>query len=263
MRERVEFRSGDLCPAIEAVVQQMGIAAVGDLAARHRKMLDAAFEAYEQLAEPVALVETVPREAFAIVFEGDGLNDHESPLGGIYPRADGLALFAATLGEPVSAEISRLFADNDSVGGFVLDAIASAAADRLSDRLAERMAERFPGGTAVLPYSPGYCGWHITAQRALFSRLRPGEIGMRLNDSCLMHPLKSVSGVLVAGAGAVHRFKPEFDFCDACATRQCVRRMASVRAAARAPGASRARSAEAGAHGGDEDGRPEADRREP
>jgi hypothetical protein len=52
-----------------------------------------------------------------------------------------------------------------------------------------------------------------------------------------MHPLKSVSGVLVAGAGALHRFRPEFDFCDACATRQCVRRMASARAADRVSGA--------------------------
>jgi len=86
-----------------------------------------------------------------------------------------------------------------------------------------------PGeGAAVLGYSPGYCGWHISGQRRLFERLGPGEIGISLNDSCLMRPLKSVSGVLVAGAAPIHRFRPEFTCCAECATRLCVPRMRSV-----------------------------------
>jgi hypothetical protein len=80
----------------------------------------------------------------------------------------------------------------------------------------------------VLTYSPGYCGWHVSGQRALFRVLRPEEIGVTLNESCLMQPLKSVSGVMVAGAAAVHRFRPTYDFCDACATHECRTRMASV-----------------------------------
>jgi hypothetical protein len=63
----------------------------------------------------------------------------------------------------------------------------------------------------------------------LFERLRPAEIGVGLTASCLMDPLKSVSGVLVAGPAAVHRFRPTFTFCDACATHACRARMASVR----------------------------------
>jgi hypothetical protein len=43
-----------------------------------------------------------------------------------------------------------------------------------------------------------------------------------------MQPLKSVSGVLVAGPGSIHDFDDDFDFCDECATRQCRERIASI-----------------------------------
>ena len=51
---------------------------------------------------------------------------------------------------------------------------------------------------------------------------------MTLNDSCLMTPIKSVSGVLVCGPGEIHRFRPDFDFCEDCKTQACGARMASV-----------------------------------
>jgi hypothetical protein len=73
----------------------------------------------------------------------------------------------------------------------------------------------------VLPYSPGYCGWHVTGQRRLFDRLEPQRIGVTLNSSCLMQPLKSVSGVLVIGPSSIHEFDNDFDFCALCSTYQC------------------------------------------
>jgi cobalamin-dependent methionine synthase I len=114
----------------------------------------------------------------------------------------------------------------------MLDAVASAGADLLADRLAERYRQRLAGrgmdATRVLPYSPGYCGWPTRGQRSLFDALRPEEVGVTLNDSCLMSPIKTVSGVLVAGPGEAHRFRPDFPFCDDCRTHECGRRMASV-----------------------------------
>ena len=85
----------------------------------------------------------------------------------------------------------------------MLDAIASERADRaaeLAGAIGSRRFRREGSTRRVLPYSPGYCGWHVSGQRKLFDFLRPEEIGMTLNASCLMQPLKSVSGVLVAGA---------------------------------------------------------------
>jgi hypothetical protein len=62
----------------------------------------------------------------------------------------------------------------------------------------------------------------------LFARLRPEEIGVTLGESCLMSPVKSVSGVLVAAPGEGHRFRPDLPACDACRRPECGKRMASV-----------------------------------
>jgi hypothetical protein len=43
-----------------------------------------------------------------------------------------------------------------------------------------------------------------------------------------MQPLKSVSGVLVAGAGEIHDFDNDYDFCDTCTKHQCRERIASL-----------------------------------
>lgn len=191
-----------------------------------------ALAAYLELARPVGVVEDVPAGECAAVFEGEGHNEPAAPLGAILPRAQRLALFAATLGAEVSHRISALFSCQDFALGAVLDAVASVAADGavsvLERRLAARLALEEPDGAAlaVLAYSPGYCGWHVSGQRRLFARLRPGEIGITLRPSCLMEPLKSVSGVLVAGPVEIHRFGDEFPFCSACTTHACRTRQA-------------------------------------
>ena len=82
-------------------------------------------------------------------------------------------------------------------------------------------ATRGRARSAVLAYSPGHRGWHVSGQRALFAALSPEEIGITLNSSCLMQPLKSVSGVLVAGHPDVHDFDDDFPFCSECSTRDC------------------------------------------
>ena len=82
-----------------------------------------------------------------------------------------------------------------------------------------------PDDHTVLGYSPGYCGWHISGQRKLFDYLRPDAIGISLNTSCMMNPLKSVSGVLVTAEPDAHRFKPRFSYCPECKDRSCVERM--------------------------------------
>jgi hypothetical protein len=48
-------------------------------------------------------------------------------------------------------------------------------------------------------YSPGYCGWDVAEQHKLF-RLVPGNFcGIRLTESALMDPIKSISGIIGIG----------------------------------------------------------------
>jgi len=221
-------------PERAAVLDSQGIPAEARLPRRLLELADSAVELYASLAEPRGIYEEISTEEFVAVYHGEGRNAQRTPLEAIFPRADRLALFAVTLGPALVKEISRLFDENEPALGYVLDAIASTRADLAAGLLARHYLEALRGEdrvgprAGVLPYSPGYCGWHITGQRALFRRLEPERIGITLNTSCLMHPLKSVSGLFVIGDGSVHRFDNDFDFCDDCATQDCRVRIASL-----------------------------------
>jgi hypothetical protein len=232
VREVVRFDRREALPELREVLRAQDLPEEDALAPRLRSLLDGAVSAYLSLVEPRALVERLSPERFAAVLEPLGSPGDELVVGRVYPRAQGLALFVATLGERVSLRIRHLFDDDALAEGWMLDAVASAGADLLADRLAERFGAELRAaglaGARALPYSPGYCGWPTRGQRPLFDALRPEEIGVTLNESCLMSPIKSVSGVLVAGPGEAHRFRPDFPFCDDCRTHECGSRMASV-----------------------------------
>jgi len=228
----VRFEKAEALPASREVLEAQGMPEEDALAPRLRALLGGAMAAYGALVEPQAVCEELSHERFSSVLQPLGIPGDELVVGRVYPRAEALALFVATIGEAVPRRIERLFGEDDLAKAWMLDAVASAGADLLADRLAgrfrETLRERGMADTRVLPYSPGYCGWPTRGQQPLFEALRPEEIGVTLNDSCLMSPLKSVSGVLVAGAAQTHRFRPDFPFCAECRTRECGRRMASV-----------------------------------
>ena len=224
-------------PGREAVLASQEIPANAPVPPRILELSDRAERLYAGLAEPRGIYEEIGVEPFGEIFRGDGRNAQPNPLESIYPGAERLALFSVTLGPALSEKIARLFGANEPALAYMLDAIASRQADRAAELLGRGYLEslreegKVAPGAALLPYSPGYCGWHITGQRALFRGLEPERIGITLNQSCLMQPLKSVSGVFVVGPPELHDFDNEFDFCDDCATKDCRARIASLRGA--------------------------------
>lgn len=236
MRRVLRFDADVILPARLRILVRAGVPA--DRTPSHR-ILDLVAEAsalFLQEAAPVGVLEDLGLEELLGIHRDGRPPGEESVLERVVPHARSLALFAGTVGEPVCARIRQLFAEGDAPLGLLLDAVASEA----TTALAEAMSDAFLGNRhdpecAVLAYSPGYCGWPVTGQRALFARLVPGEIGISLGESALMAPVKSVSGVLVAAPPRAHRFRPDFDFCDACTERTCLERMASLRSSTALP----------------------------
>jgi len=189
MREIVRFAKVEAVPEAREVLAAQGLPEEDALAPRLRRLLDDAVAACAALVEPRAVCEELSPERFAAVLAPLSIPADDLVIGRVYPRAEGLALFVATLGDALPARIRQLFDEDALAEGWMLDAVASAGADLLADRLAERYRKTLAGrGTEdarVLPYSPGYCGWHVAGQRALFAALDPGEIGISLNDSPL------------------------------------------------------------------------------
>lgn len=232
VRERVEWMAVETSPLPDEVLRLQGVPADHGRQPAITALVEKATAIYVELAEPRSIVEEITREQFSDVYHGDGANRDETPLDDIFPRAERLALFAATVGARVETRISVLFDEREFALACMLDAAASAAADGLTGLLGTRYLAVAEGaganGLRVLAYSPGYCGWHVSGQRKLFDFLQPEEIGIKLNASCLMQPLKSVSGVLVAGQSHIHVFSPTFPFCERCVQKQCRVRMVSV-----------------------------------
>jgi hypothetical protein len=231
------FQASDLAPERDAVLERLGMPPGVGLSERTEAVYTTAAGLLAASAAPAGVLADIGVVEFQTVYDGEGRNAPRSPVADICGRAEHLALFAVTLGARTSQELDRLFAAEDFALAYVLDAMASVAADDLSElaerRLAAMLRERGWGTAdgAALRYSPGYCGWDVTGQRRLFAYLKPERIGLTLTESCLMKPLKSVSGVIIAGPRTIHRFPPTYDFCERCEERTCRTRLRSLAAA--------------------------------
>ncbi|MFH1844938.1 MAG: vitamin B12 dependent-methionine synthase activation domain-containing protein, partial [bacterium] len=215
-RSVVEITVDEMVPAPAELLQGQGMPADVTPDPRITALRDEALVVFRELATPKGLWQTIDRESFATLYVGEGENASETPVAEIFPRATDLALFVVTLGPAISDRISALFAANEFPLAAMLDAAASAGAEHTADvverhhrrwRQAENQAAVGPAsGKSWLRYSPGYCGWHVSGQRALFAALQPETIGITLRPSCLMEPLKSISGVIIGGPAASHLF---------------------------------------------------------
>lgn len=231
MRRIVKILSDETVPAQMDVFLLQGIP-------RHTKppqnavsLFQDAIKIFNERAQPAGIVADISKAEFLEVYEGESLNEKTTPVAEISKRADCLALFAVTIGQAVHDEINELFENKELALGSMLDSVASAAAEMAADAVERNYLELLQRGkkvansAAVLRYSPGYCGWHVSGQKKLFEFLRPERIGITLLESFLMTPLKSISGVLIAGKKEIHVIEDDYPFCSQCKTHSCQQRL--------------------------------------
>lgn len=228
MRKVIRFEGAQVMPEREALVSRATEGSEGKLKPGSLKALDDAMSELRKLAEPSGVYQVVDGPAFSDIYEGEGENSPENPLATIIPKAKQWAVFAITLGAEVSWAVDSSFEKHDYAKAYFLDMACSMAAERTADCLQsdyESNVSDDSGGQKTLRYSPGYCGWHLSGQKKLFSLLKPSDIGLSLTGSLLMQPLKSVSGVMISGPEDIHRFQPNYSFCPNCQTQSCLLRM--------------------------------------
>lgn len=112
------------------------------------------------------------------------------------PRPSDLVAFGVcTVGPELELEEVRLGDRGDPLGALILDAFGSAAAEQAADVLHASIcaAVQDDAFRAALRVSPGYGTWNVIRQRDLLARLPVDEVGVRLNEACMMWPRKSVS----------------------------------------------------------------------
>jgi hypothetical protein len=133
-----------------------------------------------------------------------------------------LAFFMITAGEGITSWSQKELTEGDPMAGYIIDLIGSeivvAALDRMQDDLAGKMGAA--GFNITNRYSPGDCGWPVTDQQKLFSLFPESFCGISLSESSLMHPIKSVSGIIGIGVD----MKKSAFVCDLCEMDTCVYR---------------------------------------
>ncbi len=230
MIEPIELKIDGITPLPEEVLLLQGIPKDAVVKDRINYLIEEAIDYFLAEAAPACIIKEISKNDFAYVFEGEGKNDDEAPLKDIYPQAYHISLFALTIGSGISKRITELFNKNDFPLGSMLDAVASISADKSVEMLEKHITfkliekQSVKQNSMVLSYSPGYCGWHISSQIKLFRLLHPEKIGISLNESCLMEPLKSVTGALLCCDKEVHNFIKGFSFCRNCKPQSCVER---------------------------------------
>jgi hypothetical protein len=133
--------------------------------------------------------------------------------------SDSVALFMCTAGDEIGQRSSRSMKEGDFLRGYAYDIIGSEIAEAAADLIQADLEKisLLTGRKITNRYSPGYCGWDVAEQKKLFTLLSGVFCGIRLTESALMDPVKSVSGII--GIGANVRFNPYT--CEMCNMKNC------------------------------------------
>ena len=136
--------------------------------------------------------------------------------------SEAFALFVCTSGLEFETYQQRLKEQGDMVRVFIADALGSVIAEKCADQMEKALQESIDklGWKHTNRFSPGYCGWHVSQQQLLFPLFQGHTCGVKLTDSSLMVPIKSVSGII--GLGEKVR-KLEYT-CGLCDFKQCYKR---------------------------------------
>lgn len=156
-----------------------------------------------------------------ILFRSTLIADNLKKIHHVFP-------FVCTCGTELEKWAQRY---NEVLQSFWADTIMALALGSAIEAVTRHLGENF-GAENMSVMNPGSLPeWPITGQRPLFNLLEDVErlTGVRLNDSCLMIPVKSVSGIY---------FQSETSFinCELCARDKCPGRRApfdEVKSAAR------------------------------
>ena len=173
------------------------------------------------LAQPRAFYMEAPIEAF----EDDGV-----VIGGIHFKSkilrknlEGKEMvypFLSTGGD----ELATLGKDSGSMmDEFTVDGIMEALLRRTTRAMAGTLTNALPKNAHVVSVTPGsLVDWPITEQKKLFELFgeEAKKLGVSLTESCLMNPVKSVSGFY-------YEADKDFHNCQLCQRKDCPTRSAA------------------------------------
>jgi len=141
-------------------------------------------------------------------------------------NATHFASFVVTAGVEFDSYLEQLKAEGDIVSEFLVYSIGSEIAEATVRFVTEKITEEADNQGLKIShsYSPGHCSWHVREQQQLFSLLPKNPCGVELNESSLMHPVKSISGIIGLGKD----IETTLYGCEICGLKSCFKRKTKI-----------------------------------
>jgi cobalamin-dependent methionine synthase I len=163
-------------------------------------------------------IESIQGNRIAI---GDSIILESKVIARLLERCQKIAVFALTIGNQLEEMVAYLAENGLVLQATVLDAIGSGAAEKMADYVEDRIRRlaKIEGLVTSWRFSPGYCDWEVSQQKMVFQALNGDSAGIRLTESLLMIPRKSVSGII--GIGLPNRNIENYNPCHTCKKEDC------------------------------------------
>ncbi len=119
----------------------------------------------------------------------------ETPLEEKDPQTFSLAAVVCTLGPALEDETHRLMQSGELLTAMFLDAAGVAQLEMLAHKARRHIKIRAANDSLYTgcPFGPGYNGMPLDSQTCLFAHVNAAHIGVQLNQSGVMLPMKSIS----------------------------------------------------------------------
>jgi len=208
----------------EQVFCDIGYAPDSEPAPRVAGLINDHVDGAQQLVKPSYsyLIRRVELVHGPSVLLENGAVFHGEVIARLLERAEEVAVFALTIGSELEDEAARLAREGLILQATMLETIGSLYTEQLADWVETRIGDlaRAQGRTTSRRFSPGHCDWDVSQQKTVFHILREDCAGIRLTDSCLMIPRKSMSGIFGIGDSDITDYNP----CRTCEKHDCVGR---------------------------------------
>lgn len=114
--------------------------------------------------------------------------------------ATSFAVFIATVDNKYEYFLKELQKENKIIEAYIADVTGTILVEEIQKYMINQLELKISSKeNHTSPIYSGSCGWSISNQTALFEYMREETCGVHLNDSYMMLPVKSVSGIIGIG----------------------------------------------------------------
>jgi len=134
-----------------------------------------------------------------------------------------LVLGVVTIGRTLENKVSEFFSQGEYSRALTLDAVGTVAVQNLSRYVRNLVCQEVKDRNLQITrnFSPGFNDWDIRQHKNIFQIISADKIGVKLTESYMMIPAKSLSWVVGVGKNIITPSKRGGHSCETCQAENC------------------------------------------